>query len=207
MSFEQFVFYGFSAILLFAGLMVVSSRNAVKSALFLVLAFVVSAALWLMLQAEFLALVLVLVYVGAVMTLFLFVVMMLNLTTDTKRRKVMRYLPLGVVVLAVFVGLVFVVIGPQHFNPQLDPVEHSANFSNVAELGRVLYTTYVYPFELAAALLLVAIIASITLAFRGRRKRKAQHPEQQVAVKREHYIRMVEMPTESKQENTGGKQK
>ena len=196
---QQLCFYGFAAWLLFSATMVVTSRNTVKSALFLVMTFFACAAIWIMLEAEVLALVLIFVYVGAVMTLFLFVVMMLNLSDARKGRGYVKYLPFGLLTIAILAGLLIYVISPQHFalvSAAIPPAE-PANYSNVAELGMVLYTTYAYPFILASVLLLTAIVAAITLAFRGRKPNtKSQKITQQIKVRREDRVRLVDMPSE-----------
>ncbi len=165
------VFYAFAAILVAASVMVIVSRNPVRGALFLILAFFCSAVLWLLLEAEFLALALIFVYVGAVMTLFLFVVMMLNIDKLPDQEGFVKFLPIGVLVMAVLVGLMIMVIGPHHFslNTFASHQMHSSDYSNVAEVGDTLYTQYVMPFELAGMMLLVAIISSISLAHRVRR--------------------------------------
>ncbi len=194
------VFYVFAAIMVFAGTMVVSVRNPVHAALFLVLAFFSSAALWLLLEAEFLAIVLVLVYVGAVMVLFLFVVMMLDINVAPLREGFIRYLPVGILVAVLIAVQLSLVVGSQYFN--LDtfpaPAAQPADYSNTKELGSVLYTVYVYPFEVAAAILLVAIIAAIALTMRRRSNVKHQKPERQVMVKREDRVRLVRMAAEKK---------
>lgn len=203
MALEQTLFYGFSGILILSALVVVLSRNTVRSALSLVLAFIMSAIIWLILQAEFLALVLVLVYVGAVMTLFLFVVMMLNLDVEPlKRRVYVKYLPIGAVIIAIFVAILLIISGPQNFGLShfIPPSQAAADYSNTEALGRILYTVYVYPFELSAVILLVAIVAAITLAFRGRQKRKDQDPGKQVDAKRADRVRLVKMASESRQD-------
>ena len=194
MWFQHLVFYVFSAILLFSGVMVIISRNTVHGVLFLVLAFVSSAVLWMLLQAEFLSLVLIFVYVGAVMTLFLFVVMMLNIDLAPQQEGFVRYLPFCVLAMLVLVGLMVMVILPKHFALASDamPVMHPENYSNVKAIGNVLYTEYLYPFELAAVLLLIAIIAAISLAFRGRRS-KAQDVRKQVEVKKQDRLKIVKM--------------
>jgi NADH-quinone oxidoreductase subunit J len=198
MGFEQFVFYFFAAVLVFAGVMVITVRNPVFAALFLVLAFFTSAALWLLLEAEFLAITLVLVYVGAVMVLFLFVVMMLDINLAPLQEGFTRYLPVGVAVAVLIIVEIGLAVGPEHFGlaQVAEPMARPADYSNTRELGRVLYTAYAYPFEIASAILLVAIIAAIALTLRPRRQSKYIHPEQQVAVKRRHRIRMVKMPAE-----------
>ena len=195
----QLVFYLFSAILLLAGIMVITSRNPVYGVLFLVLAFFASAILWMLLEAEFLALTLIFVYVGAVMTLFLFVVMMLNIDLEPLREGFSRFLPFGILVMVALAAILLFVVGPKHFGlPDYpSPPLASADHSNVQMLGEVLYTQYVYPFELAAVLLLVAIISAVGLAHRGPRKSKTQRTSEQVAVRPEDRVRLVNMPSES----------
>ncbi len=198
MNFEPFVFYLFSAILLFAGLRVITARNPVHAALFLVLAFFTGAGLWLLLEAEFLAITLVLVYVGAVMVLFLFVVMMLDINLDKLREGFWDYLPLAAIVSVLMVLEMVVILGGKHFGlKQMPaPVAHGPEYSNTKELGRLLYTEYVYPFEIAAVILLVAIVAAIALTMRRRKNTKYQNPAEQVRVKRSDRVRMVSMPAE-----------
>ncbi|MDP2027137.1 MAG: NADH-quinone oxidoreductase subunit J [Pseudomonadota bacterium] len=200
MNFETAVFYFFAAILLFAGFRVITARNPVHAALFLVLAFFTAAGLWLMLEAEFLAITLVLVYVGAVMVLFLFVVMMLDINLDKLREGFWDYLPLAGIVATLLVLEMAVVLGGKYFglSAMPEPVAHAADYSNTKELGRLLYTDYVYPFELAAVVLLVAIVAAIALTMRSRKTTKSQDPSQQVKVKRADRIRMVSMPSEKR---------
>ena len=199
MNFETFVFYLFSAILLFAGIRVITARNPVHAALFLVLAFFTAAGLWLLLEAEFLAITLVLVYVGAVMVLFLFVVMMLDINLDKLREGFWDYLPLAGIVSALMVLEMVVILGGKHFGlKQMPaPVAHAADYSNTKELGRVLYTEYVYPFEIAAVILLVAIVAAIALTMRRRKNSKYQNPADQVRVKRADRVRLVSMPADN----------
>ncbi|MBU3736054.1 MAG: NADH-quinone oxidoreductase subunit J [Methylobacterium sp.] len=196
--FTDIVFYTQAAILLFAGLRVITARNPVHAALFLVLAFFTAAGIWLLLEAEFLAIALVLVYVGAVMVLFLFVVMMLDINLDKLREGFWDYAPL-----AGFVGILMavemaLVLSSRHFGPERTgvPKPHPAGYSNTAELGRQLYTDYVYAFELAAVVLLVAIVAAIVLTMRRRKDSKYIDPAEQVRVKRHDRIRMVSMPAE-----------
>jgi NADH-quinone oxidoreductase subunit J len=189
------LFYAFAAVLIVAALGVIASRNPVHSALFLVLAFVQSAFLWLLIEAEFLALTLVLVYVGAVMVLFLFVVMMLDVNVEEVRKSFTRYLPLGAAVaLIVVVEIVHVIWfrsqGLQFLTaPQSLPADHS----NTKELGAVLYTEHVYAFEIASAILLLAIVAAITLTMRKRPGLKVQDIAKQVAVRREDRVRIVKV--------------
>ncbi len=198
---ELIVFYVFGAILLFAGLAVITVRNPVRAALFLVLAFFASAALWLLLEAEFLAITLVLVYVGAVMVLFLFVVMMLDINLAPLREGFTKYLPLGSFVALVIVVELALVLGPDNFGLEMfaAPERHAADYSNTKELGGILYTVYVYPFEIAAMILLVAIIAAIALTMRRRPGNKTPRPESQVMVRAQDRIRIVKMPAETKQ--------
>lgn len=197
---EQLIFYSFAIILVFAGVMVITVRNPVYAALYLVLAFFTSAGLWLLLEAEFLAITLVLVYVGAVMVLFLFVVMMLDINLAPLREGFIRYLPVGMLVAALLVVELSLVLGADHFGLDRYPVPagHEADYSNTKALGGVLYTVYVYPFEIAAVILLVAIVAAIALTMRRRAGTKYQRPEQQVAVRREDRIRLVKMPSGEK---------
>jgi len=200
MTFKLVTFYCFSAILLFAALRVITARNPVHAALFLVLAFVSSAGIWMLLEAEFLAIVLVLVYVGAVMVLFLFVVMMLDINLDRLREGFWRYLPLGAVVALIMVAEMVIVLGGSYFGLDAMPAPPTvpAGYSNTKELGRLIYTDYAYPFELAAVLLLVAIVAAIALTMRRRRDTKYVDPAKQVAVRREDRVRLVSMPSEKR---------
>ncbi|MEJ1404742.1 MAG: NADH-quinone oxidoreductase subunit J [Candidatus Sedimenticola sp. (ex Thyasira tokunagai)] len=198
MTFQLFIFYTFSAILLYAATMVITRRNPVHSALFLVLAFASSAGIWMLAEAEFLAIVLVLVYVGAVMVLFLFVVMMLDVDTATLRAGFIKYLPVGALVAFTMAVEMFMVVGPGNFG--LDkapaPVPQPATYNNTEELGSVLYTAYMYPFEIAAVILLVAIIAAIGLTMRKRPETKSQDPALQVKVTSADRLRVVKMDSE-----------
>ena len=200
MTFIQFVFYFFSAILVFAAAMVITIRNPVKAALFLVLAFFSAAGLWVLLEAEFLAIALVLVYVGAVMVLFLFVVMMLDINLVRLREGFGEYLPIGSIVAVLMVLEMGIILGSRHFGLHRFPVPpgHTANYSNTRELGMQLYTVYVYPFEIAAVILLVAIIAAIALTMRKRPRTRYQDPAQQVRVRPEDRVRIVKMAAEKK---------
>ncbi len=201
MNFETIIFYVFAAILVFAALRVIMARNPVHSALFLVLAFFTAAAIWMLLRAEFLAITLVLVYVGAVMVLFLFVVMMLDINLDQMRAGFWSYLPLGATVAALMVLEMALVLGGHYFGLEElpAPADPGAGYSNTRELGLVLYTDYVYPFELAAVVLLVAIIAAIALTMRKRKDTKYQDPSRQVRVKRADRVRLVSMPSETEE--------
>ncbi|MCP5421068.1 MAG: NADH-quinone oxidoreductase subunit J [Gammaproteobacteria bacterium] len=200
MGFEKFLFYVFAAILIFAAARVITVRNPVHAALFLVLAFFSSAALWLLLEAEFLAITLVLVYVGAVMVLFLFVVMMLDINIAPLREGFIRYLPIGAAIAVIIVLEMGLVVGSRYFGSEhfSQPIVHAADYSNTKELGRVLYTDYVYPFEIAAVILLVAIIAAISLTLRRRPETKYQEPTRQIAVRRNDRVRLVSMAAEKK---------
>lgn len=200
MGFEKFLFYAFALILIFAAVRVITVRNSVHAALFLVLAFFTSAALWLLIEAEFLAITLVLVYVGAVMVLFLFVVMMLDLNVDPVREGFIKYLPVGATVALLIVIEMGLVVGSSYFGTnQYNMVSRAADYSNTKELGSVLYTFYVYPFEIASVILLVAIIAAISLTMRRREGVKSQNPGQQVRVSRDDRVRLVRMAPEKKQ--------
>ena len=198
MTFDQFIFYLFSAILLFAGLRVITARNPVHAALYLVLAFFTAAGLWMTLEAEFLAITLVLVYVGAVMVLFLFVVMMLDINLDKLKEGFWDYLPLALPVAILLMLEMAVVLGGRFFG--LDkihaPAPKPADYSNTQALGKLLYTEYVYAFELAAVILLVAIVAAIALTMRKRKDTKYIDPARQVVVKRADRLRLVKMPAE-----------
>ncbi|MGH8613536.1 MAG: NADH-quinone oxidoreductase subunit J [Gammaproteobacteria bacterium] len=195
----QLIFYFFSALLVFSAIMVISVRNPVRAALFLVLAFFASAGIWLLLEAEFLAIALVLVYVGAVMVLFLFVVMMLDINLAPLKEGFARYLPVGAGVAVLMLIAMALAVGPSHFGLEriAAPDRHGAGYSNTRELGRVLYTDYVYPFEIASVILLVAIIAAIALTMRPKRQTKAQKPEQQIRVRRADRVRLVGMKAET----------
>ncbi len=200
MTFEKFVFWTFALILVSAALRVITVRNPVHAALYLVLAFFSSAGLWLLMEAEFLAIALVLVYVGAVMVLFLFVVMMLDINITELRAGFARYLPLGLIVALVMAGEMALVVGARHFGSSqfAVPVRHGADYSNTQSLGAVLYTDYVYAFEIASVILLVAIIAAIVLTMRHRPETKYQRPEQQISVRRQDRVRLIKMPAEAK---------
>ena len=195
------LFYVFGAILIGAALTVISARNPVYSALALVLCFITSAAIWLLIEAEFLAVVLVLVYVGAVMVLFLFVVMMLDVNLAELRQGFTRFAWLGwLTALAVIVEIVGVVWarGGLGIDAGRGATPTAATYSNTLELGRVLYTRYAYPFELAAMLLLVAIVAAIALTMRRRPGLKQQNVNRQVAVRRADRLRIVKMDAEKR---------
>ena len=200
MAFEKIVFYLFAAILVYAATRVITVRNPVHAALHLVLAFFTSAALWMLLEAEFLAIALVLVYVGAVMVLFLFVVMMLDINAAPLKEGFIKYLPVGLTVAALMIVEMVMVVRSKTFSAENmpTPVPRGADYSNTRELGSVLYTDYVYPFEIASVILLVAIIAAIALTMRKRPETKSQNPANQVRVGKTDRLRIVKMEAETK---------
>lgn len=195
MNFQVFVFYFFATVMVLSALRMITVRNPVHAVLFLVLTFFTSAALWLLLEAEFLAIALVLVYVGAVMVLFLFVVMMLDINVARMREGFIRFLPVGVFVAFVMVVEMALVVGSKVFDVQ-QPERAASDFSNTEALGKVLYTDYIYPFEIAGVILLVAIIAAITLTLRRRPETKYQNPARQIKVRRADRVRLVKMKSE-----------
>src|SRR3954464_13321956 len=199
MSFSTLTFYAFAAILVFAALRVITTRNPVHAALWLVLCFFPAAGVWLLLQAEFLAIALVLVYVGAVMVLFLFVVMMLDVNYDSLRAQFRSYIPLGATVgVLVVVEMALVLLG-SYAKPVAVPVVDPPKGGNTRALGMLLYTDYVYTFEIAAVILLVAIIAAIALTHRQRRETKHQDPGMEVKVRSKDRVRLVDLPIENKE--------
>ncbi len=206
MNFETILFYLFAAVVVFAALRVITARNPLHAVLFLVLAFVSSAGIWLLLEAEFLAITLVLVYVGAVMVLFLFVVMMLDINLEQLRKGFWQWLPAGGLLAALIVVQMVWVLGDKASSTGIEAVRHAADYSNTKELGRLLYTDYVYPFELAAVLLLVAMVAAIALTFRRRRDSKSQVISAQVKVKRSDRVRLVSVPAVQKRTETAPQQ-
>ena len=193
----QLSFYLFSTILVASAIMVVTVRNPVKAALFLVLAFFSAACIWMTLEAEFLSIVLILVYVGAVMVLFLFVVMMLDIDIARMREGFAKYLPVGIIVaLGLIIELVVVLSGKAFQLANMPrPAGHDADYSNTKELGRLLYTDYVFPFEIAGLILLVAIVAAISLTLR-RRNTKYQTPGNQVKVVKSDRLKIIKMKGE-----------
>jgi NADH-quinone oxidoreductase subunit J len=196
MSFLEIVFYAFSASAILSGVMVIASKNPVHGALFLVMSFVSMSGLWMMLNAEFLALILVLVYVGAVMTLFLFVVMMLRVNVVSLREGFVHYFILGMLVVLMIIGMIYMVVGPDRYGIAHMPVPAvpAEDYSNIADLGSVIYTKYAYPFEIAAVLLLTGIVAAITLTHGKGKQKKSQNIEKQIAVKRDQRVRLVDLP-------------
>jgi NADH-quinone oxidoreductase subunit J len=195
------LFYVFGAILVATALGVITARNPVHCALFLVAAFLNSAVIWLLLEAEFLAVTLIVVYVGAVMVLWLFVVMMLDIDLARLRQGFTRYAPLGALIALVVVAQIGLVVYVKQLG--LDtaetPLPKPAGYSNTQALGELLYTQYLYPFEIAAVILLVAIVAAITLTMRDRPGQKIQDIGKQVAVRAKDRVRVVKMDAEAKQ--------
>ena len=191
MDYSSAVFYFFSFILLFSAIKVITSRNPIFSALFLVLSFFSAAGLWLLLQAEFLAIALVLVYVGAVMVLFLFVIMMIDINIEVMKKGFWNYLPaIGFVSIIMLTEIILVLNKPFFktkalFKPPLK--------SNTDAIGEVLYSDYILPFEIAAIILLVAIIAAIALTLRGKKMHKGIDPAIQISVKKSDRLKMVDM--------------
>jgi NADH-quinone oxidoreductase subunit J len=202
MSIVELLFYAFSALLIVAAVGVITARNPVHCALFLVWAFFNSACIWLLMEAEFLAIVLMLVYVGAVMVLFLFVVMMLDVNIAALREGFTKYAPLGFLVAALVVVEIGSVVWVKSLGgaaPEAAASVAVEGYSNTRALGELLYTKYLYPFELAAVLLLVAIVAAIALTMRHRVGMKAQDIAGQVSVRAKDRIRVVKMPAETEQ--------
>ncbi|MBT8118808.1 MAG: NADH-quinone oxidoreductase subunit J [Gammaproteobacteria bacterium] len=201
MMITDFLFFAFAGVVIASALGVVASRNPVHSALFLVLTFFSCSAIWLMLEAEFLAITLVLVYVGAVMVLFLFVVMMLDINVAKMREGFVSYLPVGIVFAVLMLAVMVYVVGP--VGPDVmgtaaldNAVRQAADYSNTEALGEVLYTDYVLAFEIAAVILLVAIIAAITLTLRRRPTTKYQTPGKQIKVKRDDRLKVIKSDAE-----------
>ena len=197
MEFKTLVFYFLAAILVVASLRVVTLRNPIYAALHLVLAFFSASGVWILLQAEFLAIALILVYVGAVMVLFLFVVMLLDINLDRLREGFWNYLPMAsIIALLVLVEMVLVLASRYWGVVEDDVPQTEMAYSNVQAVGRLLFTEYVYPFELASVILLVGIVAAVALTLRGKRKTKSVGPSEQVFVKAEDRLRLVRMPAE-----------
>ncbi|KTC96990.1 NADH-quinone oxidoreductase subunit J [Legionella feeleii] len=212
--FLDIVFYVFAGLSILSALMVITQNNPVRCVLFLVLTFFASSVLWILVEAEFLALILVLVYVGAVMTLFLFVVMMLNIDTESMKAHFVRYLPFGLILVALLTGLLLIAVPEDTFKTDIEQPALSAQtspnttidesnvvepvkaLSNTEKIGMVLYTDYVFAFELAAVLLLVAIISAITLAHRGAIRSKRQNIVGQIMTRREDRVKLVKMKPE-----------
>lgn len=200
MDLQQIIFYCFAGLTVLAAVMIVTQSNPVRSVLFLVFGFFTSSVLWLLLNAEFLALILVLVYVGAVMTLFLFVVMMVNIDVESMQTKMLRYLPLGLLIVAALVGLLYIALPSSGGFGTNELIGHKV-LSDTQAIGMVLYTQYVLAFEIAAVILLVAIIAAVTLAHRTvSSTAKRQNILDQLMVRREDRITLVAMKAEPRKE-------
>ena len=201
-SIVQIIFYIFAALTVAAAVMVITQNNPVRCVLFLVFTFITSSVLWILVEAEFLALILVLVYVGAVMTLFLFVVMMLNIDIEAQKGHFIRYLPVGIIVVALLTGLLMSTVptgtfkSPVEVSNQRDSAVAELTLSNTEALGMVLYTDYFLAFELAAVILLVAIVSAITLVHRGAVRSKRQNIKQQIMTRPEDRVQLVAMKTE-----------
>ncbi|MXS84674.1 NADH-quinone oxidoreductase subunit J [Nitrosomonas sp. HPC101] len=201
MNFLDFVFYSLASVAIVAALGVITLRNPVHSVLLLVLVFVTSSGLWILLEAEFLAIALVLVYVGAVMVLFLFVVMMLDINLDRMREGFWKWFPFGAILALIMTVEMSMVLMSKQFGPEAmqTPEYKSADYSNTKELGQLLYTEYVYAFELAAVILLVAMIAAIAITLRYRTDKKSSDARRQIAVSRDERLRVVSMTAEKKE--------
>jgi NADH-quinone oxidoreductase subunit J len=202
MPITEIVFYMFSLVLVAAAVAVITSRNPVYSALFLVLAFFSAAAIWMLLEVEFLAIILILVYVGAVMVLFLFVIMMLDINLAPLKEGFIRYLPVGVAVAALMaLELLVVVWSRGSFGTDAFPIPpaHPEGYSNTKAVGELLFSNYLLAFEVAGVILLVAIIAAIALTLRQRTGAKRQNPSLQVRVRRDERVRLVKMDSEPRQ--------
>jgi len=196
---QELIFYAFSLVLVSAGVAVITARNPVYAVLFLVLAFFSAAAIWILLEAEFLAIILVVVYVGAVMVLFLFVVMMLDINLAPLKEGFIRYLPVAVLVaVAMAAELLMVLWARDRFGTDMFPIPqpNPVGYSNTRELGELLYTNYLLPFEVAGVVLLVAIIAAVALTLRTRPGIRTQNVGQQVRTRRDESVRLVKMKPE-----------
>ena len=203
MEFTSMLFYVFAFCFIGSAVLMVTSRNTIKAAMFLILSFFSVASLWILLEAEFLAITLILVYVGAVMVLFLFVIKMLDIDKSTVRAKFTKYLPLGIVVSVVVISQMALVLNVGQFDldNSMGPVRKAADFSNISQLANDLYTLYVYPFELAAVLLLTAIIAAITLVHRKESRSKRQNIAEQVNVQVADRVRLVSASSSKSKES------
>jgi NADH-quinone oxidoreductase subunit J len=202
MDAKAILFLIFAGVMLLAALRVITARNPVHAVLFLVLAFFSAACLWILLAAEFLAIALVLVYVGAVMVLFLFVVMMLDINVDRLRQGFWRHVPWGVGVAALIVLQMWLVLSQPAWQDMNRPGPGIVGVSNIAALGRLTFTEYVFPLQIAGVILLVAIIAAIALTLRGRKDTKQQDPSLQVRVRSRDRVRLVDLPSEGEARQT-----
>ena len=196
MDFQTVVFFFLAAVLIFASLRVITARNPVHAALHLILAFFTCGGIWALLQAEFLAIAIILVYVGAVMVLFLFVVMMLDINLDRIRQGFWKHLPLGAILGLLMFSEMGMVLGAKYFQVPAAEAMSPANVSNTKSIGALMFTDFVYPFELASIVLLVGMIAAIVLTYRGPKKSKYTNPNKQVFVKAKDRVRVLQMPVE-----------
>ncbi len=203
MEFSSILFYVFSFFFIVSSIMMIISRNTAKAALFLILTFFSAASLWLLLEAEFLAITLILIYVGAVMVLFMFVIKMLDTDQSTLRAQFTRYLPLGIFVSIIVIAQMVLVLNAGQFDISVTgiPEKHDASYSNITAIAEQLYTLYVYPFELAAILLLIAIIAAITLVHRNESRSKKQNISEQINVQAKDRMRIVSIKSKSAKES------
>ncbi|ABI59191.1 NADH-quinone oxidoreductase subunit J [Nitrosomonas eutropha] len=201
MIFQDFVFYSLASVVIICALGVITLRNPVYSVLLLVLAFVTSSGLWILLEAEFLAIALVVVYVGAVMVLFLFVVMMLDINLDQMREGFWKWFPFGAILAFIMTVEMSMVLMSKQFSSEIiqTPEYKSVDYSNTKELGRLIYTEYVYVFELAAVILLVAMVAAIAITLRHRTDKKSSNASRQIAVSRNERLKVISMPAEKKE--------
>lgn len=199
MSFQLIVFYLFAAIMVAAAWRMITAANPVHAALSLVLVFFTSSAIWLLLEAEFLAIALVLIYVGAVMVLFLFVVMMLDINISRMREGFVRFMPVALMVSALMIAELVLVAVSKEFNIQR-PADAVSHIDNTQALGEILYTDYLLAFETAAVILLVAIIAAIVLTLRRRPRTRYQNPGEQIKVKAKDRLRMVTLAGERRED-------
>ncbi|MFK5983814.1 MAG: NADH-quinone oxidoreductase subunit J [Pseudomonadota bacterium] len=197
---EIYIFYFFSTLLVLSALMVITVKNPVMAAFYLVLCFFSTSPIWLLMEAEFLAIILVLVYVGAVMVLFLFVVMMLDVNITTLRSGFVKNLPLAILTSVAMLSTLIMVFNSSAFSldKYAQPIRKGLDYNNTAELGKVLYTEYLLQFEVAAVILLVAIIAAITLTLRRRPNTKHQNIDEQVSVKREDRVTIVKLDSQER---------
>ncbi|UXI69736.1 NADH-quinone oxidoreductase subunit J [Tahibacter amnicola] len=198
MTLQLVCFYALATVMVGSALAVITVKNSVHAALFLVLTFFTAASTWILAEAEFLGIALVVVYVGAVMVLFLFVVMMLDIKPESMREGFIRFLPVGVIVAAVMLVEMLALIGVKAMTAQTLPPDPAvaAGMGNTAWLGKALFTQFLLPFEIAALILTVALIAAVALTLRKRTGTKTQNPGLQVMVKREERLRVVKMSAE-----------
>lgn len=201
---HQVIFYVFTVLLIASATMVITSKNTVKAILFLVVSFFASSVLWMLMQAEFLSLVLIFVYVGAVMTLFLFVVMMLHIDESVFKINVARYALFGFPILVILVGISFYVLSSRHWNlANTLPAYYGADYNNVTVMGKLLFTKYLFAFELAAVMLLIGMIAAITLAFHGRKPDvKSQKISEQLKANKKDRLRVIDLNSEPRANDT-----